>query len=373
VLDLRRDYHRKEVFMPIPKGPLYAALTKLKHATDPRPSLPILSCAHLHAHHDQLVITATDLTTWLRTTIPCSGDLQACIPIKPLLDFIKPKGRKDAETEVEIELVEDHHVQVVLPGAKTTIDTLPVRDFPVHPAGKVTEWKPDGSWDTPTFQDALSWVLPATSKDPTRPHLSGIYFDNEAVVATDGHRLHLSRLEGMDSGPTLVPAKAISSLIKILPGHDHIQVHRADDLLRFTVGSWELTTKVMTEKFPPYGMVIPSVSYEAFHTIIESARLTEALKQLPRLPPGRAQGVTLRINGQMYLERETDQGKASVAVEPVDSTHRGDDFEVGLDGRYLIDALAAGEELCTIRFGGSLDPVRIEPGEKLAVLMPLRI
>ena len=56
----------------------------------------------------------------------------------------------------------------------------------------------------------------------------------------------------------------------------------------------------------------------SIQSLLTSARTAEALKQLPRLPAGRTQAMKVRVNGQVFLERETDLGKGSVKVDVVD-------------------------------------------------------
>ena len=86
--------------------------------------------------------------------------------------------------------------------------------------------------------------------------------------------------------------------------------------------------------------------------------------------PGRNQAVKLRINGQISLERDDRETRATAVVPVIMSTHTGAELEIRVDGRYLLDALAVDEQLAISRFGGPLDPVRLEVGEHVAVLMP---
>jgi hypothetical protein len=47
--------------------------------------------------------------------------------------------------------------------------------------------------------DALSWVLRARSKEDDRPNLRGLYSDGLGkFVATDGHRMHIAEIPGME-------------------------------------------------------------------------------------------------------------------------------------------------------------------------------
>jgi DNA polymerase III subunit beta len=365
--------------MIVDKGHLCAALDRLKYVITPKTALPALQCIKLEAVGGAVTLAATDLTTWVRTSVPSDGSLRACIPVKPFLDAVKLAGHAGHNVPVELTARGPREVMVVGPGARTVIAALPFEDHPHYP-GTIADpsaWQEDATWDAATLRDALAWVLPAASADMTRPHLTAVYFDNEAVVTTDGHRLHLTRLEGLNAGPTALPARAIGALCRILRDAGRVAAHRAEKgFIRFTAGAWELTTTIMTERFPPYEMVIPPASFESFHAVVEVARLTEALKRLPRARAGRNVAVKLRVNGQIFLERDTGEGSSSAGVPLVQSTHTGADFEMGVDGRYLLDALAVDDEVVTSRFGGPLDPIRVEIGadaHKLAILMPMHL
>jgi DNA polymerase III subunit beta len=363
--------------MIVEKRALHDALRQLQHAIDRHARTPILSGVHLSASDGTLVLTATDLTIWLRVTVPCDGlDLQACVPARPLLDFTKPSDRVDGDAAVEIAPANETQVRVTASCAETVLDVLPVRDFPVHPAATIEHaaWRDEATWDASIFKAVLGWVIRAAGTDATRPHLTTVLLDNEAAVATDGHRLHLARLEGMNSGPTVVPARAVATLVRILPDAGSVVATRAKDLLRFSADELELAVRVVTEAFPPYEQILPPPGAERFHVVFERGRLDEALKRLPNPRGARSAGVTMRINAQLHLERRTDIGSVSATIRVVECTHHEPaEFEIGVNARHLTDAIASTDRVLTARFGGVLDPIRIEPSEnQIAVLMPLR-
>lgn len=69
---------------------------------------------------------------------------------------------------------------------------------------------------------ALAFASPAIAQEVTRPYLCGVRIDfipgHVAIVATDGHRLHCTKIEGNWAGDTgraaFVPHKTVKAIIK---------------------------------------------------------------------------------------------------------------------------------------------------------------
>ena len=60
-------------------------------------------------------------------------------------------------------------------------------------------FRKEGSGITPTDFASLGWVLRARSEDPMRPHICGLYSEgNGKFIATDGHRMHIAEIPGME-------------------------------------------------------------------------------------------------------------------------------------------------------------------------------
>ena len=121
-------------------------------------------------------------------------------------------------------------------------------------------------------------------------------------------------------------------------------------------------------------MVVPRAGDESIRISVEAAALAAALTRVARATRGHS--AKFKVNGAITLSSWAEElGEAELTVPVLTSTHHGDDdVVIGLDTRYLRDALATAATTADLRFGGQLDPVRVDlPGEKMAVLMPLRV
>ena len=147
----------------------------------------------------------------------------------------------------------------------------------------------------------------------------------------------------------------------------------AQGILRARCGPWTFTTKLVDAQFPPWEMVVPRAGDESIRISVEAAALVSALTRVARATRGHS--AKFKINDAITLSSWADAGECQLTVPALTSTHHGDDdLVIGLDTRYLREALAGVVATVDLRFGGQLDPVRVDsPGEKTAVLMPLRV
>ena len=361
--------------MIVRKGPFHAALTQLLRIIDRHSTHPLLQHVKLIADGNTLCITATDLATYAVASVPCDGRFAASLPAKALADFVKPENVADKRGLVELLPEGDGKTTVAVEAALTTLASRPSADFPTRPGDQLerSSWSQVAAWDAGEFGDKLRWVALAAGSDPTRPQLTGIYFDGEHVVATDGHRLHVARLAGFSGEPVLVCARTFSAFLRALPKKGEVTMERSGDLLRIHAGSWELVTAAMSETFPPYQQVVPRLGSEAYVVEVERGTLAYALARVAKTKNG-SKGVRMVVNGVIKLERDHGDGKSTSIVPVVTTTHRGPDSIIGADPSYVLDALDSSAEIVTGRFGDALDPIRFDLGDgRVAVVMPMRL
>ena len=367
--------------MIIRKGQVYAVLSQLCRTIDRYASISALHHVKLEADGTTLHVEATDLLSHTVATIPCDGKFAACLPAHALAQFIKPEDAKDKHSVVELLPDGDDKVTVACEAALTTMASLAVTDFPRRPGDKLgaNEWRGAATWRVSDFADALAWISLAVGTDETRPHLSGVQFSSEQIAGLDGHRLHLARMPGLGSETTLLPGRSIAALLRLLPKSGDVAALRAKDSVRFRCATgdvhWELEAQAMTEQFPPIENVIPTEGTETFLAEVEREALVRGIARVGKVKDRRHVGVRIIANGALRLERDGDDGAIASSTVPVlRTTHEGADTIIGVSAAYLADALACPVPVVTARFGGQLDPIRIDLGrDRTAVVMPMRL
>ena len=203
--------------MKVDRRALHGALKKLVRVTDPKASLPILSHVLLQATAGVLTVTASCLERTLSCHLPAEGDIHTCLPAKMLGVLIVPEGKGDAG-DVIIE-DGDGSCSISVEGLASKIAAMSPDDFPEQ-ADRA--WSLVAMGQTAAFAEALAFVLPAVSQDEGRPHLNGVQFESDRLIATDGHRLHLTPSPVAIAEPLLVSLEAAQTLKRILPLGEHL-------------------------------------------------------------------------------------------------------------------------------------------------------
>jgi DNA polymerase-3 subunit beta len=211
----------------------------------------------------------------------------------------------------------------------------------------------------------IEFVNIAVSKEETRYYLNGIAFDTENMVATDGHRLHLIPLatDSLKDKPALmIPRKAIKLFImackesKVSSFDIEFSEHKA----RAVIGNYTIITKLIDGTYPDYKRVIPS-SHE-YELEFKADSILKNYKKLKAIANGRSCAVKLsgdKVTAKSELgEYECESG----LVMPLNK-------EIGFNLNYLKESAMDG----ILHFQDSVSPVMLKSGNRLAVLIPLRI
>ena len=350
------------------------ALCTLTKVAPPNGPLPILRCVRLDAVGGVLTLTATDLDQRLSVDIDVDLDrsLSACLPAKMLATVVKPERKTDGG-QVEIQPDGDNAFAVTVDDVSTRLFGLPHDDFPAVLAPVDIDWRMAAVWPAAPLSESLGFVLPAISRDETRPNLNGACLTGDVIAATDGHRLHCAPLPGALAEPVILPRAACETLHRVLGDAGQVVVARAEEYLRLRVGKWTLETKLIEGAFPDTEQVIPARRGLPLMLTLETKTLDKALARIAKLSSTNQIKVT--VNGAVKLAIwDAELGEAEIEVPVVASNHSGEDLVTGFNGSYLRDALKAGNGTVNISLGEEMTPMRMD-GEngKLAVVMPMRV
>jgi len=350
---------------------LHAALKELARLAPTRGPLPIISNVLLTGTGDKLVLTTTDITTRLTCEVPAQGTaIETLVPAKLLASLVKPAGKKPDDVVLD---VAGDKVSVTVSG--TTMQ-LPATDPQLFPAPfSAEDWTLVGMCGAAPLQEALVWVLPAASTDVTRKHLQSVFIDQQAVVATDGHRLHMAASPIAPDQPLLLASTAAVVLSRILKCDGQVVMARHktkdQDQLRVRCGPWQLDTRLLDETFPPYNHVIPTKDAQQTQVVFDTAALCTALAQVMKL--SERGNIKVCVNGAVVLSPwGSSLGEAELTVPTIENNHSGKDLELGIDGKYLLDALPRAGQV-DVSLCGALDPVRVDTDGRLAIIMPVRL
>jgi DNA polymerase-3 subunit beta len=351
-------------------------LQMVQNIVEPRQTLPILANVLLETEEGTVRLTATDLEVGARVSIPARvvGKGAITVSARKLAEIVKELPA----AAVALRVGDNAGVSLKCGGITYKLVGMPPDDFPpVVPASP-------GAWltlDAKTLRDMLTQTSFAVSHDETRYALNGVLFAVSSkemrLVATDGHRLALSVRTVGDVGRAItgiVPRKAITEITRVLGAGEEVQLGITENQFVLQMPNFVMTARLIEGQFPNYEAVIPK-GHPGKLIIIRSA-LASALRRVSVMAEERNKPVKL-VLAPAALRLSASSQDLGEAEETMDVDYAGEEFTIGFNSRYLLDALNPIEhEQVVLEFKDSLSPGVIKSaGEDgyCCVIMPMRI
>jgi DNA polymerase-3 subunit beta len=355
------------------------------HAVSDRNPLAILTHVLMRAEAAGLQLSASDLELGIAMTIPAEiiepGALTA--PARLLTDLVGslPDG------EVRVSADRSHAARIFCPGSDYRIVGLPPEEYPSLP-----DVDSENSFMVPQtlLRNAIRQTSFAVStEDKGRPILTGVLLDFEGssvtLVATDTTRLAMRTLpvtQGQGGMQAIVPVRALNEVLRSLTDEaGDVEVRLSSKQARFTTPRGvSVVTRLIEGQYPNYRRVIPSEG--RIRLTMQTAAAIQALRRailVSRHCSYRLEVRTLEDKLVMKAESSTEGS----AYEELELIREGDDIEVALNSRFLLDVLSALDEPgFVIEFTDAMRPCVVRPkpdaeeepvGEYLCVLMPMQL
>ncbi len=311
------------------------ALKKAREATEKKSALPILTNFLISAEDDVLTVKATDLENYLVLNLKAEVEEKGsvCVSSRSLSDIVK-------NLTSAILYLETDGDRLVLTGGRSTfkLPTVPTEDFPEFPETLEGEEVVSGN----LILEGIDRVEYAIAKEETRIALQGMLirgFDGKIhFVGSDGHRLALYEPEGSFSGGLLIPRKSLKVLKKLLTGIEEVRIAKSEDgsFAYLSSEEWKLVIRLLEGEFPDYMAVIPK-EFTA-EVLIGVDEVKRALKRLSGLAEGKVFPVKISLADNLavfeFMDPEFGEGREELDVDYV-----GEPFEIGFNGKYILEAL----------------------------------
>lgn len=371
---------------------LKKALKLAKLCTDAKSTMPVLGDIVISADKGVAHLKATDLTTETHIKFASTGKLVSfpvsVVHLHKLLGALKNKGEP-----VSLDRAKGKHVLEVKCG-KRRFSLQPGINLAERPkpfaSVKSSKAFPHvkGSLDGDLLLEALKFILPAVCADETRFHLNCMAWLKDRLVATDGHRLHLWKIGGIDgkgeksATDARIMPKTVAALIQAIKilrpcyvmikqsgesSHYRMDYHIEGDLLDVLITE----RKARDGHYPPIDQVIPTEG-ESF-SVVGSELLDAARTAKPMIECIDSPEFKLHVE-ESELTVKTNSFDETLTVQ----RNGSDELEaIGLNVTYLIDALGLVKNggAVTVQMSGPLEPVLIKYATvegALAVIMPQR-
>lgn len=363
-----------------PQELLHESVQTVSHGVSGRSTQPVQSNIYLESTSDGLRLVATDLEF-----ISLEGDIAASVsdqgavtvPARLLTEVIGSV----AGDEVTLEADEQHVLTVTSARSSFRIRGMSAADFEMLPRMDEPDTFELAQRD---LRSILSQTVFATSRDETRPILTGALFNISPggleVVATDTYRLALRRMTAeipvTESRTAIISRTALDEVLRVLDdeGDAAVSMSLSDTQVLFEMGGIKVGSRLIDGQFPNYEKVLPTDLDRRVK--VSKADLIATLRRMLIVAREDSNRVVLRgSDGMLTITAESqDVGRAE---EQIPAELEGEEPEIAFNARYLLDALqAVPEDEVLLELSQPLNPGTLKPVDSddyLYVIMPMQI
>jgi DNA polymerase-3 subunit beta len=330
---------------------LMSGLSLVQGIVERRNTVPILGHVLIEPEAQSIRLAATDLEVGIRTQIACKSGKEKSLTLnaRKLFEIV----RETEGDEFSITSLDNDWVELKCGRSRFKMMGLDPRSFPAMPSQSS---KADGPKKSVKAALTVSAAVLATmidktifsvSPDEARYNLSGVYLEAHdagmaRMVATDGHRLSMidRAVPGFAmEGGTIIPRKGLTELRKLLDqgGDAEVKLLLDGQLASLKRGPTEVSMRLVEGEFPDYRGVVPKQT--KYHIKVGRDALQASIKRAAIFSNERYHGVKLGLSSGSLTVSSTspEMGEAS---ETIDIDYRGDEFAVGFNASYLLQALA---------------------------------
>ena len=214
----------------------------------------------------------------------------------------------------------------------------------------------------------------------SKPVLSGIKYEISGgeikLIAVDGFRLAV-RKEKLDTDREMsfiVPAKAMSEVLKLSAGEGEIKLNVSNRHIIFEIGSYEVISRLLEGEFIDYKRTIPvnvctKVTANTADMIDTIERISQVIIERLKTPIS-CNFEDNTFHASCVTELGNAQDEIPVKIE-------GDSIKIGFNSKFLLDALRATEtDEIEISLSGPISPIVIRSTKSdsfIFIVLPVRI
>ena len=356
---------------------LLDAVSRLQRVVGAKTSMPVLEGILISAEQGKVTLISYNLEMGMKKEIyaKCDEAGDVVINARLLSDIL----RRMNGTQVEFSC--DNRLNCHIKCGEATFDIMGMaaEDFPEMPTvGNAGTVIVDGN----VLSEMVRGTFFATAQNEgAKPVLTGINVSVEdgviQFVAIDGYRLAIRKhkVDISDDFSFIISGKAIGEAVKLIDEEtEKVEINVGERLISFSINGYEFISRLFEGEFVNYQKTIPSEHRQ--RVVVNTRELISTIERVSLLisesfsTPVRCYFNELNV----VFTCATSMGRAT---ETFNTRVEGDSFEIGLNSRYLLEALKAAEtEQVQILFNGPNAGVLIEPleGEDFKyMIMPMRL
>ena len=364
---------------------LKKGLNIVGHITTKNINLPILNNILIKVEDGNIELTSTNLEIGIkhkiRGKIETSGEFT--VDSKLITEYISflTSGEK-----VKIEQ-KNGELKIESGNYKTKIKGEDSKEFPLIPTINQDN---NYSCKISDLKKALSSVIFATSNSENRVELTGVlfFFENNilSLVATDSYRLSekkikVDKIKGDEENKIIIPAKTAQELLRILNNLDNndlekteeINIIFSDNQVLFSFDSVDLISRLLNGRYPDYKQIIPSKSIT--EAIVDRNEIIRGIKATSLFSKTGINDITIIFSKKKIIISAFSGSSGESQVE-IDGDINGDDNEVTINFRYILDGLnSINSEKVILKILNNNTPCLIKPNKEddhIYIVMPIK-
>ena len=306
-------------------------------------TLPILDNFLFNLTGDSLTITASDLETTLRTTMPLDSVTEegsVAIPARILTDSLKEFPEQPLTFAFN---KEQNIIEFTWATGKFQVPGFPAEDYPLikEPAESTSiSFSPD------VLLEGINRTLFAAGDEELRPVMNGVFFDlkKEAanLVASDSHKLVCytrSDINAPEDSSFILPKKPANILKNLLVKiEDDIVISYDKTNAFFSFGSYRMICRLVEGNYPAYRSVIPQNNPN--NIIADRVELMNAVRRVSVCSNQATNLIKLLFSSNQIFVSAQDIEFRIAAQERITCQYEGPAIEMGFKSVFLAEILA---------------------------------
>ena len=361
----------------VDRSKLLEAVTHLQRAIGIKTSMPILESISISDEQGKITLITYNLEMGMKREIyaKCEESGDIVINARLLADILRRLNG------AQVEISADSKLNCNIKSGEATFDIMGMAaiDFPEMPSvAEGNKFSVDGKLLSEMVKGT---IFAAAQQEGSKPILTGINISLSGgdlqLVAIDGYRLAI-RKEKIDCQNEIeftVSSKAIGEAVKLIDEKiENIEINVSNRLISFNIGGYNFISRLIDGEFVNYKKTIPASHLQ--RVVVKTRELINTIERVSLLisesfsTPVRCYFNELNV----VFTCATAIGRAT---ETFNVKLEGESFEIGLNSRYLLEALKTTEsENVQILFNGPNAGVIISPieGEEFKyMIMPMRL
>ncbi|WP_456276345.1 DNA polymerase III subunit beta [Bacillus sp. AK128] len=365
---------------------LNKAIVDVTKAVSSKTTLPVLTGIKIIAKTDHIMLIGSNSEIIIERKVPECSDGGRMLEVFQTGSVVIPAKyfseiTKKLPGDIYIKAKHDHTVTIQSEDIISKLNGFSGEEFPSLPELQASQYFRVTS---DQLVEMIKQTVFATSKNETRPVLTGVNFSFEedllTCVATNSHRLALRKCEVSSElrGSFIVPSSALHEFVKLFGSNKtDINIFANETTILFKSHNLSLYSRLIEGVYPNVSSLIP----EETSTII-TLDTNQLLRGIDRASIFASEWKNNNINFRLsegskiiMATKSTEMGQIE-ETQPVKKILGDGELTITLDGNFMMDALKAIKEVeVQLCFQGTMRPILVIPvgnDSYLQLISPVR-